>query len=231
MAFDPANQGAVRALDLARAKREAERKALQPALPALMQRLEASPWGVDSGGVDARLAASTSLPHQAAEIERSPGAPEARKGFQAVANHDWPVAIAWYQMDEATWNLKRTLEMAVAMNRSDLALTVAAIYPDGDYAATQLRRLAGKTDAATGKCIGLFLRELSDGRDPLPVLQERHVLALVEKAREAQDSAETYARIPKDLDQLVKMMPEQLPENLASDAGVQFIAALAARLE
>jgi hypothetical protein len=51
-----------------------------------------------------------------AEIENSPAAGKARKGLQAVANHDWPVALAWWQEalqeDPDNAALKRSVDMA-----------------------------------------------------------------------------------------------------------------------
>lgn len=50
------------------------------------------------------------------EIERSPAADRARKGLQAVFNHDWKTALAWWQealqRDPGNAALRRSVDMA-----------------------------------------------------------------------------------------------------------------------
>lgn len=75
------------------------------------------PTVTDSNVVDACSAVlwGSELP-KVAEIENSPAAGKARKGLQAVSNHDWPVALAWWQDalhdDPNNAALKRSVDMA-----------------------------------------------------------------------------------------------------------------------
>lgn len=67
--------------------------------------------------VDARVPRDGAyLTNQVPELKRSPAADRISKGFQAVINHDWPVALAWWQdalnRDPNNAALKRSVDLA-----------------------------------------------------------------------------------------------------------------------
>ncbi len=71
----------------------------------------------DTSVVDARVPRDGAyLTGQVPELKRSPAADRISKGFQAVINHDWPVALAWWQdalkRDPGNAALKRSVDLA-----------------------------------------------------------------------------------------------------------------------
>lgn len=71
----------------------------------------------DTSVVDAHLPRDgASLTAQVPELKNSPAADRINKGFQAVVNHDWPVALAWFQdalnRDPNNAALKRSVDLA-----------------------------------------------------------------------------------------------------------------------
>lgn len=71
---------------------------------------------VDSGVVDARNVPS-GLPKSVEEqIPRTPAGERVRKGFQAIANHDWTLAQAWFQdallHDPGNAGIQRLVDLA-----------------------------------------------------------------------------------------------------------------------
>jgi tetratricopeptide (TPR) repeat protein len=75
-----------------------------------------SPPAADASVVDARNV-PTGLPDEvAAEIPRTPAGDRVRKGFQAIAQHDWPVALAWFQeaanLEPQNVGLRRLVDLA-----------------------------------------------------------------------------------------------------------------------
>ena len=71
----------------------------------------------DTSVVDARVPRDGAyLTGQVPELKNSPAADRITKGFQAVINHDWPVALAWWQdalnRDPGNAALKRSVELA-----------------------------------------------------------------------------------------------------------------------
>ena len=71
----------------------------------------------DTSVVDARVPRDGAyLIAQVPELARSPAADRITKGFQAVINHDWPVALAWWQdalqRDPNNAALKRSVDLA-----------------------------------------------------------------------------------------------------------------------
>ena len=56
------------------------------------------------------------LTNQLPELKQSPAADRITKGFQAVINHDWPVALAWWRdalnRDPNNAALKRSVDLA-----------------------------------------------------------------------------------------------------------------------
>ena len=95
--LNPDNAKVKAALDQARAKRDAQGgAAMLREAEASIERLTRAP-SPTSQTLDTRVAASTILPKQAEEIERSPGAPEARLGFEAIARGDWEAAVKRYR--------------------------------------------------------------------------------------------------------------------------------------
>ncbi len=71
----------------------------------------------DTSVVDARVPRDGAwLTAQVPELAGSPAADRISKGFQAVVNHDWPVALAWWQealqRDPGNAALKRSVELA-----------------------------------------------------------------------------------------------------------------------
>lgn len=76
----------------------------------------AAPSG-DPMVVDARVSRDGAhLTNQVPELKNSPAADRISKGFQAVINHDWPVALAWWQdalnRDPNNAALKRSVDLA-----------------------------------------------------------------------------------------------------------------------
>ena len=75
-----------------------------------------SPLPTDASVVDARDV-PTGLPASVeAEIPRTPAGDRVRKGFQAIAQHDWPVALAWFQdaadLEPDNAGLRRLIDLA-----------------------------------------------------------------------------------------------------------------------
>ena len=71
----------------------------------------------DTSVVDARVPHDGAyLTDQVPELKNSPAADRITKGFQAVINHDWPVALAWWQdalnRDPNNAALKRSVDLA-----------------------------------------------------------------------------------------------------------------------
>jgi hypothetical protein len=71
----------------------------------------------DTSVVDARVPRDGAyLTDQVPELKNSPAADRITKGFQAVINHDWPVALAWWQdalnRDPNNAALKRSVDLA-----------------------------------------------------------------------------------------------------------------------
>lgn len=71
----------------------------------------------DTSVVDARVPRNGAyLTNQVPELKNSPAADRITKGFQAVINHDWPVALAWWQdalnRDPNNAALKRSVDLA-----------------------------------------------------------------------------------------------------------------------
>lgn len=71
----------------------------------------------DTSVVDARVPRDGAyLTNQLPELKQSPAADRITKGFQAVINHDWPVALAWWQdalnRDPNNAALKRSVDLA-----------------------------------------------------------------------------------------------------------------------
>jgi hypothetical protein len=83
--------------------------------PSRNKRLTAP--NTDPSVADARVPRDGAyLTAQIPELARSPAADRISKGFQAVMNHDWPVALAWWQdalqRDPGNASLKRSVELA-----------------------------------------------------------------------------------------------------------------------
>lgn len=71
----------------------------------------------DTSVVDARVPRDGAyLTDQVPELKQSPAADRITKGFQAVINHDWPLALAWWkdalQRDPNNAALKRLVDLA-----------------------------------------------------------------------------------------------------------------------
>lgn len=86
------------------------------AMPSQTKSAPAAPSG-DSRVVDARVPRDGAyLTDQVPELKNSPAADRISKGFQAVINHDWPVALAWWQdalnRDPNNAALKRSVDLA-----------------------------------------------------------------------------------------------------------------------
>lgn len=127
--------------------------------------------------------------------------------------------------------LKRTLELAVAAGRSELALAVAPLDPDGEHAASQMRLLAARGDAKVKERAAELTRGLWGGYEPLPEKLQRRILALTGKAREYQTDAAEYTPVPQELERIAAETPELLPEKLSWYGGEAYEAALAARAQ
>lgn len=114
--FDPGNQDAEAALERARAQRNEQRSQVQTAFAEIQKNVMSGP-SADTLIVDARVAQlGSDLLAQVAELQLSPAADRVRKGYQAVMNHDWPVALAWWrealQRDPNNAALQRSTELA-----------------------------------------------------------------------------------------------------------------------
>lgn len=86
------------------------------AMPSQTKSASAAPSG-DPRVVDARVPRDGAyLTGQVPELKNSPAADRISKGFQAVINHDWPVALAWWQdalnRDPNNAALKRSVDLA-----------------------------------------------------------------------------------------------------------------------
>jgi tetratricopeptide (TPR) repeat protein len=70
----------------------------------------------DASVVDARDVPTGLPPLVEAEIPRTPAGDRVRKGFQAIAQHDWPVALAWFQeagnLEPDNAGLRRLIDLA-----------------------------------------------------------------------------------------------------------------------
>lgn len=86
------------------------------AIPSQAKPAPASPSG-DPMVVDARVPRDGAyLTNQVPELKNSPAADRITKGFQAVTNKDWPLALAWWQdalnRDPNNAALKRSVDLA-----------------------------------------------------------------------------------------------------------------------
>lgn len=91
LSWDPNNEMANALLKIAYAEREKVRTAMEAELrraPAVI-----NDGGVYAGGPKPLAELNATIP----EIANSPQAERARKGLVAASNHDWKVALAWYQ--------------------------------------------------------------------------------------------------------------------------------------
>lgn len=90
----------------------------------------------DTSVVDARVPHDGAyLTDQVPELKNSPAADRITKGFQAVINHDWPVALAWWQdalnRDPNNAALKRSVELAQWMVDRPKAKAAGPVTPLG----------------------------------------------------------------------------------------------------
>lgn len=90
----------------------------------------------DTSVVDARVPRDGAyLTDQVPELKNSPAADRITKGFQAVVNHDWPVALAWWQdalkRDPNNAALKRSVELAQWMVDRPMAKAAKPVTPLG----------------------------------------------------------------------------------------------------
>jgi tetratricopeptide (TPR) repeat protein len=90
----------------------------------------------DTSVVDARVPRDGAyLTDQVPELKNSPAADRISKGFQAVINRDWPVALAWWQQalqrDPGNAALKRSVELAQWMVDKRKANAAAPVTPLG----------------------------------------------------------------------------------------------------
>jgi len=90
----------------------------------------------DTSVVDARVPRDGAyLTDQVPELKNSPVADRITKGFQAVINHDWPVALAWWQdalnRDPSNAALKRSVELAQWMVARPKAKASGPVTPLG----------------------------------------------------------------------------------------------------
>ena len=91
---------------------------------------------VDTSVVDARVPRDGAyLTDQVPELKNSPAVDRITKGFQAVINHDWPVALAWWQdalnRDPNNAALKRSVDLAQWMVDKRKAKTAGPVTPLG----------------------------------------------------------------------------------------------------
>lgn len=90
----------------------------------------------DTSVVDARVPRDGAyLTDRVPELKNSPAADRITKGFQAVINHDWPVALAWWQdalkRDPNNAALKRSVDLAQWMVDRPKAKAAGPVTPLG----------------------------------------------------------------------------------------------------
>ena len=89
---------------------------------------------IDPSVVDARVPRDGArLVRRVPELARSPAADRIAKGFQAVMNRDWPVALAWWQdalqRDPGNAALKRSVDLAQWMVDRRTAAAAGPVTP------------------------------------------------------------------------------------------------------
>jgi len=114
LGWDPENRAAAAILQRARAYRDEQRSRIQSAFAGTRDVFNGPTAGASV--VDARVSRFGSELMQVAATENSPAAERARKGLQAAANRDWPVALAWWQdalnHDPNNPALRRSVDLA-----------------------------------------------------------------------------------------------------------------------
>lgn len=97
----------------------------------------------DTSVVDARVPRDgAELIAKVPELASSPAADRIMKGFQAVMNHDWPVALAWWQdalqRDPGNAALKRSVDLAQWMveQRKTAPTSAPSAFADALHAAS-----------------------------------------------------------------------------------------------
>lgn len=155
----------------------------------------------DTSVVDARVARDgASFTNQVPELKRSPAADRINKGFQAVINHDWPVALAWWQdalnRDPGNAALKRSVDLAQWMVDRRKANAAGPATPLG----------AALHSAARGDSVGAIRQfELAKSANPAIAAQaDSMIVALKQKqAQDAKAAAHWNGEIKKGTQRLV----------------------------
>jgi len=117
--------------------RQREGAGVTRALDGALQRLEMKPTPVDES-VPLR---ATSLLSGVPELMNSPAADRISKGMQAVIDHDWPVALAWWKQalerDPANASLQRSVDLAQWMvdRKKAVAAGPATLFGEAIHAA------------------------------------------------------------------------------------------------
>ncbi len=133
--------------------------------------------------VDARVPRDGAyLTNQVPELKRSPAADRITKGFQAVINHDWPVALAWWQealqRDPNNAALKRSVDLAQWMVDRRKAVAAGPMTPLG----------VAFHSASRGDNAGAIRQfELAKAENPAIAPQADHMIAAL-RQRQAKDA-------------------------------------------
>lgn len=122
----------------------------------------------------------------------------------------------------------RALRFAVATNRPNLALQLAAHVARSRDALLALNRLAlnHPGDIALRERVNEFSDAISGGWRPKDADQARQVWRWIDHGPSLDDEQQ-YTPLPEDLDDVAKKSPEKLPAHLAGHAAVLWMAVLA----
>lgn len=170
----------------------------------------------DTSVVDARVPRDgAALTAQVPELRDSPAADRITKGFQAVMNRDWPVALAWWQdalqRDPGNTALKRSVELAQWMvaRRKDSAVGPAT--PLG----------AAFHSAARGDRAGA-IRQFEQAKADRPDLSRE--MAAISRALDEASERQFQAEIGKYWDLEIRKQTRLLVEGLL-DTGMRKLIA------
>lgn len=161
----------------------------------------------DTSVVDARVPRDGAyLTDQVPELKRSPAADRISKGFQAVINHDWPVALAWWQdalnRDPGNAALKRSVDLAQWMVDRRKAKAAGPATPLG----------AAIHSASRGDYAGAIRQfELAKAENPAIASQADSMIAAL-RQRQAKDAED--ARVAAYWSGEIKKQTQRLVDDL-----------------
>ncbi len=141
----------------------------------------------DTSVVDARVPRDGAyLTDQVPELKNSPAADRITKGFQAVINHDWPVALAWWQdalkRDPNNAALKRSVALAQWMVDRPKTKAAKPVTPLG-------AAIYSASHGDSAKAIGQFEQIKKENPDIAPQIDD--MIGALQK-RQAKDAKASY---------------------------------------